>query len=274
MVGEIRARTDKNTRLSMMTGIAAMLLACSVTACQASTFATWSSTSSERIQRRDSLGQRATDQQLQNHLSKVLLAWKSVTHRTDGLYMQPSSNSHESFLGRAAALHRRWHLLLASGPLLQWASVVKRRQSWMHVIILARRCWKKCSMSLAWETWEAHLSAVVDLRTAGANQAASIAMHGYDTLNVTLPTPPPRGGVISPPLCVQQTSSPTVANLSAGVNPSASADSWWSNMQRNMSFSDLRLAHKQDRKRTPRPFEERASSASRSGSLRFVESPP
>ena len=277
LVGEIRARTDKNTKLSMMTGIAAMLLACSVTACQASTFAKWSSTSSELIQRRDSLGKHATDHQLQSHLSQVLLAWKSETHRADGLCMQPSLNSHENFLDRAAALHRRWHLLLASGPLLQWANVVNRRQRWMQVIVVARRCWKKCSMSLAWETWEAHLSAAVDLRTDGANQAASIAMHGYDTLNVTLPTPP-RGGVISPPLCVQEESLPTVANnLSAGVNPSASVDSWWSNMQRNMSFSDLRLAHKQDGKRTPRPDEERTSltsPASRSGSLRFAESPP
>ena len=240
------------------------------------TLRAWSSHVSILKQRRDSLcGQR-----LQGCLSRAFFTWKSMDERD--LELQESELLSKSFVARAMAIHSRWHLLLLSGPIFLWAEQVTKRRQWRHTLQFAHRIWTRQSTGASFGAWQDRTVSSRGERnqlTADKQEGGAMA-HRLGTRQI--PRPELQSAPSEIPSAPRADSPPQ-----AGVNPDllpAGSDSWWSNMQRNMLFSELRLAHRQGRTHAPGYPEVRErgarregagsrTSPPRSGTLRFRHTP-
>ena len=144
----------------------------------------------------------------------------------------------DSLFYRAMDIHRRWNLLLQREFVLNWAAGIRRKIRLKHCVKRMLSFCEDFSIAHALKVWKMHKQGQMIEDEESANVDANV-----EEIN------PP--GFTNP--------------------PSVSPESWWNNMERNLSLRSFRFAKTPQRTRNSAgsPTRNATPSPPRSGQLRF-----
>ena len=214
---QIESTQRKNARLPRITGVAAMVLAFLIQDCLSTKFSRWVINASECVRSRNEDSHHAMILLHSNRLLQALLLWKlGHQHHLDTQLLS------DRLVYMALDLQRRWKTLALSGRFREWATISRTK----HLQSAAKHL-EQHFVSSIFDAWKHHHTIPKEQRCTETHPTEAN---------------PPENKIAQPksealiPLC----------SGSAFLSPPG-PDTWWSNMQRNMSFREMRFAHTSDR---------------------------
>lgn len=205
---QIKARLSQDYRLSMMTGVAALLLAAWSKTFLSELLSSWANNTITSICSRKKICERLMMHWRDNQLSHYMFLWISNYQRQ--MHKRRVSNR---LLDKSLDLHRRWNLLVLSPMFLSWARTVSRNRQLRlvatHVVAThVLKGWERQNAASALQVWKQEHTR--------AKEEQAIVREALQAAPAEIAEP----------------------SLSSPPGP----DTWWTNMQRNMSISELRLS--------------------------------
>jgi hypothetical protein len=249
------AKKDKTSQVlnrSKMTRVAALFQHAFLNHSRSTALQVWARNSSLLSSSREAINSSFASKLEWAKLSQAFSHWTSL-HRA----LMDRKRLSDSLIDKAVKLHQRWKLIFSHDLFSRWAERITANRQLRIVAELVASC-DHDRLALAFDGWKAHTNRTM-LRNDTHEQQASVAGENEDAdaeQEARLDRIQPASEELNPPEC----------------------NTWWSNMQRNMSFPDLRLALPPDRHQRASPvacFREgqarRSPPKVRSGQLRFRE---
>ena len=237
-----KEHSSKMVNRSKMTSVAAVLLALWTSICLRTAMQMWVKNVSLLSRSRAEMKLSIDEKSRRARQSWAFLHW-TLFHR-NAIERQRLS---DKVINRAVQLHRRWKLMLPHELFSQWAGMMAASRQLRAVAMLVLTSCQQNSVASAFNGWKEKVSTGAQRDVTRQEQAAA-AVESEEERGT--------GPEDRIPLVVDSTE----------LNP-PEPDTWWSNMQRNMSVSELRLGSTPDR-------QQRAIARGRSGQGQARLSPP
>jgi hypothetical protein len=249
------AKKDKTSQVlnrSKMTRVAALLQHAFLTHIRSTAMQEWVRNSSLLSRLREEINNSVASRLKWTKLSQAFSHWTSL-HRA----LMDRKRLSDSLIDKAVKLHRRWKLMFSHELFSRWAEMITANRQLRIVAELVASC-DHDRLALAFDGWKG-LTSTTMLRNDPQQQQTTVAGENEDAN------------------AEQEARLDPIQPASEELNPPES-NTWWSNMQRNMSFPDLRFALPPDRHQRASPMRSsmegqtrRSPPLVRSGQLRFRE---